>query len=94
MTAPTTPPKHDPIPCAAGCKRTVADLDEAEQSGWSCLPITTRLRCPQCESELFAVRGIAGVEPDPQNPDPLPPTSRGALPKATADSIALPSVRP
>jgi hypothetical protein len=45
----------DPIFCAAGCKRSVADESEAVAKGWECLEITNRYRCPQCWRELREV---------------------------------------
>lgn len=45
----------DPISCAAGCKRIVADEQAAEKAGWELLPITGRWRCPVCWRELQAV---------------------------------------
>jgi len=45
----------DPITCAAGCKRIVADEDAAAFAGWEYLPITQRWRCPACWRELQAV---------------------------------------
>lgn len=47
--------KPDPIVCAAGCKREVADIDAAQAAGWENLPITNRWRCPACWRELQAV---------------------------------------
>lgn len=47
----------DPIACAAGCKRTVADEDEATAKAWEFLPITKRYRCPACRRELYQVNG-------------------------------------
>jgi hypothetical protein len=46
--------KPEPLPCAAGCKRTVEDEAAASAAGWSFLPVTARYRCPHCERELKA----------------------------------------
>jgi hypothetical protein len=46
MTAP-------PIPCSAGCKRSVPAADILG-SGWYYLEITGRYRCPTCTRELVA----------------------------------------
>jgi hypothetical protein len=45
----------DPITCAAGCKRYVADEAAASAAGWENLPISTRWRCVACTRELAAV---------------------------------------
>lgn len=42
----------DPIPCSAGCKRSVADMAEALAKAWTFLQITNRWRCPACTREL------------------------------------------
>lgn len=42
------------IGCSAGCKRDVANLDEALAAGWDSLPISGRWRCPDCTRELIA----------------------------------------
>lgn len=67
----------DPVSCAAGCKRTA---DNPEQAGWTCLQITGRWRCGQCERELWAARNTPGAPPR-NEPDTLPPDSLGALKK-------------
>lgn len=68
----------DPIACAAGCKRTVADADAALQAGWELLPITGRYRCAVCWRDLNAASTLPGTEAA-YRPDPLPADSIGAL---------------
>ena len=55
----------DPITCAAGCKREVADMDSAIAASWDYLPITGRWRCPDCTGELVEVNErYAITQPD------------------------------
>lgn len=40
------------IGCTDGCKRTVANMDEALAKAWRFLEISKRWRCPACVREL------------------------------------------
>jgi hypothetical protein len=42
------------ISCCDGCKRSVADMAEAQQQAWRYLEITKRYRCATCARELDA----------------------------------------
>jgi hypothetical protein len=77
------------VGCAAGCGSNWLASD-IEKSGWDYLSISGRWRCQTCYSELVAAREIIGVEGS-YAPDPLPPTSRGALRKETASTIMAPA---
>jgi hypothetical protein len=77
--------------CYDGCGATVADDGAAMQAGWSFLVISTRWRCGPCGAALRRVVGITGGPGS--TPDTLPADSRGALPKATAHTIAAVAVK-
>lgn len=51
------------LSCAAGCKRTVADIDAALAAGWGHLPIQNRWRCPTCTRELMTASTEVRDEP-------------------------------
>jgi hypothetical protein len=87
----TEPKKPEPIACAAGCARTVADDDAASAGAWSYLAISRRWRCPTCRRELDAAQAIAGGTGTPD--EVLPPDSRGALRRETASTVLPPSVK-
>lgn len=46
--------KPEPIRCCDGCKREVADMDDALAKAWRFLEISKRWRCPDCARELAA----------------------------------------
>lgn len=55
--------KPEPIRCCDGCKREVADMDEALAKAWHFLEISKRWRCPQCARELVEANrpGVGGA---------------------------------
>lgn len=79
------------IRCHDGCGLTVVDEDAAMQAGWSYLSTVRMWRCGPCAGALYRASTMVGQGVD--KPDTLPPTSRGALPKATADSIVIPYLK-
>lgn len=79
------------ISCCDACGRTTEDEMSAQRDTWAYLFITKRYRCPACHAALRAAAGITGTAVD--KGDALPPDSRGALPKETASTILLPSVK-
>lgn len=80
--------------CKDRCGAEVADEDAGLRAGWTWLAIAGGWRCPACVRLLLAVSALEGTPPDPAFRDPLPPGSRGALPRATVQTITLPAVRP
>jgi len=78
---------------ACGATITVLEPHEAIAAGWHHLSITGSWRCGPCARALGYAAQIVGTEGG-YSPDPLPPTSRGALPKETASSILPPTVKP
>lgn len=59
------------------------------RAGYTCLSIAGGWRCGPCVALLLAagaMEGTAGM-----TPDPLPPTSRGAIPRETAATILPPT---
>ena len=79
------------VGCRDGCGRSYATEEEPTQQGWSWLPIVRGWRCPECRRALEAARSIEPLAAG-EFLDPLPPTSRGALPKETASTIVAPTV--
>lgn len=77
--------------CGDGCGLTVIDEEAAMQAGWSWLPTASRWRCGPCGAALYRASTMVGQ--GVAKPDTLPPGSRGALPKATADSIVIPYLK-
>ena len=77
------------ISCNAGCRSEVENAKAAEDAGWSFLPISGGYRCGGCERELAAANHILGT--NAVTIDTLDPKSRGALPKATAQTIKGPA---
>lgn len=89
-----TPDTRPVIGCRDSCGREVRGFEEdALLVGWHYLDITKNWRCPDCTRALGAAQNIVGTEGG-YAPDPLPPTSRGALAKETASSIYPPVVKP
>jgi hypothetical protein len=80
------------IRCRSQCGASVSDDDAALRAGWSYLQITAGWRCGACNRALIAARDIVGGQGG-FSADPLPPDSRGALPRETASSILPPSVK-
>jgi hypothetical protein len=62
-------------------------------AGWNYLEMQRRFRCGGCARLLILAREIPGTAAE-EFTDPLPSTSRGALPKETASTIAAPTVKP
>lgn len=80
------------IRCRDECGRSVVDDAAAVQAAWSWLDMTRTWRCPACWralNEAGQIVGTAGA-----SSDELDPTSRGALRKETASTIAAPTVKP
>lgn len=77
--------------CHDRCGREVLDVDAAMQAGWSYLSITARWRCGPCGAALRAASSMVGQGEG--TVDALPPESRGALRKATADTIVIPYLK-
>lgn len=80
-----------PLRCYDGCGLAVVDEEAAMQAGWSYLATVARWRCGPCGAALRRAATMVGAGQD--RPDTLPPASRGALPKATADSIVIPYLK-
>lgn len=81
------------IACRDECGAKVADGEAALQAGWAWLSIQGAWRCGACAGALYRASKIEGAPAPATFVDPLPPGSRGALPKETASSIAAPVVR-
>lgn len=79
--------------CRDSCGKIVVDEEAALQAGWHYLMITKQWRCGECARSLGLAQHLPGT-PGAYRPDPLPPTSRGALSKETASGILPPSVKP
>lgn len=79
------------ISCRDQCGAEVEDQPAAEQAGWSWLPLTATWRCGKCAGALYRASFIRGT--DGVTLDHLPKDSRGALPKATVDTISPVAVR-
>lgn len=84
---------QDPTACRDQCGAQVADDDAAIAAGWSCLSIAGGWRCGPCSRALALAAGVVGT-PGAAFVDPLPPHSRGALPRETASTIAPSVVKP
>lgn len=84
-------PKEEGIGCRDSCGARVPDETAAMQAGWSYLHVTGGWRCGPCAAALRVAAGIPGPAGAPMV-DPLPPNSRGALPKETASTISAPVV--
>ena len=78
--------------CRDMCGASVADQDAAMQAGWSYLHVAGGWRCGACTHTLALAARLQGTEAA-YTPDPLPPHSRGALPKETASGILPPTVK-
>lgn len=87
----STPAVPESLRCGDKCGREVVDQAAAEMAGWSFLPITARWRCGPCGAALYAASSMVGMGDGIT--DKLPPGSRGALPKSTADSIVIPYLK-
>lgn len=74
------------IGCAGGCGLAVL-AESIESSGWARLDITGRYRCGACERALHLASTTPGA-PSRDEPDTLPPASRGAL-KALPEAAPL-----
>ena len=73
-----------------GPENTVEQL--AMRQGWSLLAIAQGWRCPKCARMLDIASKFPGTAPRTMFVDTVPAISRGALPRATFDSIAAPVV--
>lgn len=80
------------IRCRGQCGSALPDDEAAQRAGWSYLQITAGWRCGACERALIEAAHLTGT-PGGYSPDPLPSSSRGALPRETASSILPPSVK-
>ena len=79
--------------CRDACGARVADEKAAEEAGWTRLAVAGGWRCGNCVRICLEAGAIVGMQ-DEGFVDHLPATSRGALPKETASTIAKPAVRP
>ena len=71
------------------------DESAAEGAGWTLLPITRTWRCGACVRAMAQAYWQTGREPtDEDGIDSLDPSSRGAIPKATAGTVSQPTVAP
>lgn len=80
------------IKCRDLCGASQVDEDAALASGWSFLSISKNWRCASCVRALDVAAQYPGTPAQPGLKDPLAPDSRGALPKATAETISAPVV--
>jgi hypothetical protein len=77
---------------STGCSDSCGALaDDPVAAGWTFLAFSSRWRCGPCAAALRKVVGIVG--PPGSTPDNLPADSRGAIPKATAESIVAVAVK-